>query len=163
MILAIGSQNEFLHVYQNDGDLVAANIIGPGPGQFSLPVEFFDGEGNQFTGAYDGQGNLVALTATADPPDLTAFLQRLQNILDVVWSYVENNPAGIVDDPPGSRAALQVALAEFLQLGTLAALSRPLQLLVAGRSDDINAMEAAGQLDPGSFGHNALHAAGRGH
>lgn len=153
MILAIGSQNDFLHVYQNENDLVAAKVIGPGERQFTGPVEFFDSEGNQFTGVNDGQGNLMALNPTADPLDLPALLQRLRNPFDRVRSYIEDNSEDF---------DLQVrdAAARLLQASTSAELNGFLRFFVA---DSPNENVIGFEQNPGNQGHNAFHSVGIGH
>lgn len=92
MILAIGSRDDFLHVYQDEQVLLEDLAIGAGEGESSGPIEFFDSEGHRLTGKYDRQWRLLSLTPTTEQPNLALVRQRVQNCLDHVRSYIKGHP-----------------------------------------------------------------------
>lgn len=163
LILTIGSQDDFrtvcqnddfLHVYQNTKELLADNAVGPGPGQFSGPIEFFDSDGHRFAGVYDQQRNLLALTPTADPPNFPALLQWVRNAFDRVRSFIEDNP----EEAAGFDTEVMEALAQLPHLSNSAELRKFLQVFVAVPVDAVPvAGPDGGLLNPGSSGHNAIH------
>lgn len=92
MILAIGSRDDFLHVYKDDRELLADNDIGAGPDELSGPLEFFDSDGHRLTGVYDQQWRLLGLTRTTEPRNPDAVQQRVQNVIDHMRSSIERHP-----------------------------------------------------------------------
>lgn len=92
MILAIGSRDDFLHVYQDDQELLADHGIGAGVGENSGPLEFFDSDGHRLAGVYDQAWKVQRLTPTTEAPNPDLVRQRVQNSLDRVQRYIENNP-----------------------------------------------------------------------
>lgn len=155
MILAIGSRNDFVHVYRSEGELIADNSIGAGPGRFSGPIEFFDSDGRQFTGVNDEQGNLRALNPTGDSLDLPVFLQRVRNAFAPLRSFLAEHPEESVPEVTSA-------------LGQLSSLSSPedlrnfLQVFVV-EPGSIGRSAPDREQDPGSPGHNALHRMGINH
>lgn len=91
MIIAIGSRDDFLHVYQDEQELLGDHAIGAGDGERSGPIEFFDSEGHRLIGEYDRQWRLLGLTRTTESPNPALVWQRVQNSLDRVRRYIENN------------------------------------------------------------------------
>lgn len=91
MILAIGTRDNFLHVYKNDRELLADNDIGAGPDELSGPLEFFDSDGYRLTGVYDRQWRLLRLTRTTEPRNPDAVQRRVQNVIDHMRSYIERH------------------------------------------------------------------------
>lgn len=161
MILAIGNRDDFLHVYQNDKELIADKAVGPGPKQFSGPVEFFDSDGRRFAGEHDQQGNLLALNPTADPPDLPALLQRVRNTFDRGRSFMEDHPDDFTEFGPEVKGTL----ARLPHLSTSAELREFLQIFTS-RPPSGNARLASIPVphpDKDSTWHNWLHKSGIGH
>lgn len=91
MILVIGSQNTFLHVYKDDRELLSDDNIGAGEGERRFPLEFFDSDGLRLAGEYDSQWRLLRLVPTADPPHLDAVKRRAQKVVDHMRSYAKNH------------------------------------------------------------------------
>jgi len=92
MVLAIGSRNNFLHVYQDDQTLIADHEIGAGTGESRFPLEFFDSDGRQLAGEYDAQWRLLRLVPTAEPHNLNAVQHRVQKVIDHMRSYAVSHP-----------------------------------------------------------------------
>lgn len=154
MILVIGSRDDFVHVYRNINELIADRAIGPGPAQFSGPVEFFDGDGRRFAGEHDQQGNLLALNPTADSIDLPTILPRVRNTFGRVRSYVDAHPAEF-------EAPVKATLAQLPSLSTWEEVRSFLRNFVPAPDNLLRA--GPGNIDPQSGWHNALHRAGVGH
>jgi hypothetical protein len=91
-IVAIGSQNNFIHVYPDERALLADHDIGAGVGESHLPLEFFDGEGRRLAGVYDGRWHLLRLVPTAESADLDGVRQRVESVLAYLRSFVEQHP-----------------------------------------------------------------------
>jgi len=91
-ILAIGSRDDFLHVYADVQELLSDDTIGAGPEELSGPIEFFDGDGYRLTGVYDRQWHLLRLVRTSEPASSDAVAQRVQNVIDNMRSYIERHP-----------------------------------------------------------------------
>lgn len=107
LILAIGSQDDFLHVYQNDEELLADDSIGVELGKFSDALEFFDSEGHRLAGVYNRQWQLLRLTPTTSEPDLSALLQRVQNTINhLVRSFSKDNPEASAEFDPAVKEGL---------------------------------------------------------
>lgn len=92
MILAIGSLDDFLHVYKDDRELLADSGIGAGPSGSAGALEFFDSRGYRLAGIYDQRWNLVRLTPTAESPNPAAVQERVQNVIDHMRNAVQDNP-----------------------------------------------------------------------
>lgn len=156
MILAIGSRNDYLHIYNNVSELLADNAIGPGQGQFSGPIEFFDSDGHRLTGAHYQQGNLRSLNLTADPPDLSAVLQRLRTVFDHVRSFLDNNP----EEAAKIEADVKVksAFARLPHLSTSADLREFLVVFVSPPAGGEFSLEGEERHPgPNSIGHDLFH------
>ena len=91
MILAIGTENDFLHVYYDDQKLLQDHKIGAGAGEIAPPLEFFDSEGYRLAGKYDRQWQLLGLTRTDEPPNLALVRWRVQKTFEYLRSYIERN------------------------------------------------------------------------
>ncbi|MCA1674623.1 MAG: hypothetical protein LC799_21340 [Actinobacteria bacterium] len=91
MILAIGSQNNFLHIYDDERELLADDDIGAGVGESRFPLEFFDSDGHRLAGVYDGKWHLLRLMPTADPvrPDAVQYRvwQVIARLRELIKSY----------------------------------------------------------------------------
>ncbi|HEY0486064.1 MAG TPA: hypothetical protein VGD72_07435 [Mycobacteriales bacterium] len=92
LILAIGSQDTFLHVYRDQQDLMSDQDIGAGVGEHPFPLEFFDTDGHRLTGVYDGRWHLLRLAPTADPPDPSKVRRRVLGVLAYLRTFVDTRP-----------------------------------------------------------------------
>lgn len=92
MILAIGSQDNFLHVYHDAQEVLQDDKIGAGKDEKSGPLEFFDSDGYRLTGQYSPTWQLRGLTRTEEPPDQSLVRQRVQNCIDHLRSYIKSHP-----------------------------------------------------------------------
>ncbi len=92
MILAIGAQDDFLHVYHDAQELLGDHKIGAGEEERCGPLEFFDSAGYRLAGTYSPTWQLQGLTRTADSADPTQLRQRVQSCIDHLRSYIKNHP-----------------------------------------------------------------------
>jgi hypothetical protein len=92
MILAIAVYDDFLHVYDNEGDLLADDTLCARAGEKFGALEFFDSEGYRLAGKYDGQWRLLRLTRTADSSNSPLVLQRVQSAVDHLRWYIKSHP-----------------------------------------------------------------------
>ncbi len=81
-IVAIGSQDNFAHVYPSEQAMLAEDDIGGGVGESRFPLEFFDGEGRRLVGVYDRHWRLTRLLPTTQRGDDTQLLRRLRRVVE---------------------------------------------------------------------------------
>jgi len=124
LILVIGIRDEFLHVFQNDEELLTVNTIGTDAGEKPSPIEFFDSDGRRLAGIYNREWKLQQLIPTTGKPDLLALLLRVRNALGNLRSLIESNP----EDSALFGTATKDALLEFSQVRTAADLREYLQV-----------------------------------
>ena len=159
MILAIGSRDDFLHVYRDDRELLSDDDIGAGAGEISGPLEFFNTQGYRLTGVYDRRWHLVRLVPTTDPPDLTTVARRVRNVIDRMRLYLTRHPEeaalyGMTSDE---------ALTLFPCLDTSLRLEEFLRAFV-GDGERVHPRAAGlGDDDSGSQWHNFWHRSGWNH
>ena len=91
-ILAIGSDDDFLHVYENVQELLSDDTIGTGPEELSGPIEFFDSDGYRLAGEYDRQWHLLNLKRTTEQANPAAVAQRVRNVIDHMRWCLERHP-----------------------------------------------------------------------
>ncbi|MGH3925216.1 MAG: hypothetical protein ACRDTT_20540 [Pseudonocardiaceae bacterium] len=165
LILAIGSKDDFLHVYRNDKELLADNTIGAGPGELSGPIEFFDTDGHRLTGVYDRQWRLLQLTPTTSRPNLPALLRRVGKAINHLRSFIEDHP----EESAEFGTEVANALQQLPRLRTSADLRRYLQTFVAhpaGAETGVSALSDSGPdiIKHAQAGfHNLAHRAGWNH
>lgn len=92
MIVAIGSNDDFIHAYEDEQALLQDHTIGAGKGELSGPLEFFDTAGHRLTGVYDRKWRLLCLKPTADRPDPDLLRQRVQNAFEHLRLQIKNLP-----------------------------------------------------------------------
>lgn len=160
MILAIGSQNTFLHVYDDESELLADDDIGAGVGESRFPLEFFDGEGQRLAGVYDGQWRLLRLMPTADEADPDALQRRVQQVTEHLRASIEAHPEDVAlfgmtvqkalefFPPPDESEDLKTSLLAFSSAGAHSSHAAPAGLV---------------ENDSGSMRHNAAHIFGNPH
>lgn len=165
MILAIGSRDDFLHVYHNDKELLSDNTIGAGPGELSGPIEFFDSDGRRLTGVYDRQWHLLQLTPTTSRPNLPALLRRVGNVINHLRSFIEDRPEASAE----FGAEVQEALQQLPRLHTSTDLRRYLDAFVAHSTSGDTSISALSDDGPDIIEHakagfhNLAHKAGWNH
>lgn len=155
LILAIGSRDEFLHVFQNDQELLAVNTIGTDPGEYSSPIEFFDSDGHRLAGVYDRQWQLRRLSPTTGKSDLPVLLRRVRNAVDNLQSLVENNP----EDSALFGTAVKEGLLQFSRVRTSADLRDYLQAYFPrpGAEQAETGDQAFGIASPADVNGNPFH------
>lgn len=155
MILAIGTRDDFLHIYHNDQELIADNDIGAGPGELSGPIEFFDSDGYRLAGIYDRRWHLLRLTPTTEPPNPAAVARRVRNVVDHLRSYLSRHP----EEAALYGMTVDEVLECFPRLCDSAELEDSLLALAAHHSG--RAVGAAHLVDDDQPGwHNAMHRMG---
>lgn len=92
MIIAIGTRDDFLHVYADDQDLLSDHDIGAGEGELTGPIEFFDSDGHRLTGVYDQRWHLLRLVPTTEPPDRENLERRVRNFVDHMRAQIDQHP-----------------------------------------------------------------------
>jgi len=159
MILAIGSRDDFLHVYQDDQELLADDDIGAGVGELSGPLEFFNTDGYRLTGVYDRRWHLLRLAPTADPPDLPTVLRRVRDVIDQMRLYIARHPeeTALYGMTPGE------ALTLFPGLDTSLSLEESLLAFVGDGASVHPRTAGLGDDDSGSQWHNFWHRRGWNH
>ena len=151
MILAIGSRDDFLHVYQDDRELLSDHDIGAGVGEISGPLEFFNSDGYRLAGVYDQRWNLLRLVPTADPPKLPAVQKRVRLTIDHVRSFIEDH----AEECALYGMTVQEALVELPRLSASADLREYLQTFFAHPAS--GGTGASGDVDHDRPGwHNAV-------
>lgn len=141
MILAIGSRDDFLHVYRDDQELLSDDDIGAGVGELSGPLEFFNSHGYRLTGVYDRRWHLLRLVPTAEPKQPGAVQQRVRNVIDHLRSYIGRHPeeAALYGMTVDEALALIPHVSESMDLETslrvFSGTTDHSQLMVAGRGD----------------------------
>jgi hypothetical protein len=152
-VLAIGGENNFLHVYKDEAALLRDGDIGTGVGESRFPLEFFDSDGHRLAGLYDGEWRLMRLvpTAEADPCRLA---ERVTEVLVYMRTYIEEHP----DVMRLYGLTQQEALALFAEPGPdqdLRTLLAP--LLALDLEDDHFPAGALGDEDDRGIMHNIFH------
>jgi hypothetical protein len=160
MILAIGSQNTFLHIYDDERKLLADDDIGAGVGESRFPLEFFDSDGYRLAGVYDGRWNLLRLLPTADQPCPGSVLRRVRQVTEHLRRFIKSAPAEVMLFGLTEEEALELfpLPVESLDLKTV--------LLSFTAEDGRNSHSAfmeLGDNDTQGFGHAMRHLAGNAH
>jgi len=95
MIVAIGSQNTFLHVYKDEHELLQDDDIGAGAGESRFPLEFFDSDGHRLAGVYDGRWHMLRLMRTADPHRPEVLQRRVQQVVEHLRTSIKAHPEDV--------------------------------------------------------------------
>lgn len=160
MILAIGSQNTFLHVYDDERELLADDDIGAGVGESRFPLEFFDSEGRRLAGVYDGQWRLIRLMPTAEESDPDALQRRVQQVTEHLRASIKDHP----EDVELFGMTVQQALEFFPPPDESEDLATSLLAFSSGEAHrSHSAFAGLGEYDSGSMRHNAAHIFGNPH
>ncbi|MGH3941673.1 MAG: hypothetical protein ACRDTG_24195 [Pseudonocardiaceae bacterium] len=167
IILAIGVRNDFLHVYQDEKELLTDDTIGAGQAELSGPIEFFDGDGHRLTGVYDRKWNLLELVPTTSPPDLPTLLRRVRKAFEHLRSFIETHPQEL----SGNNIELRAALLQLRGVSTSAELREFLQNFIAhpsAKKDEavekpVDRPVGIAIVDDQPGLHNAWHRAGWNH
>jgi hypothetical protein len=91
-VLAIGGENNFVHVYKDEAALLRDGDIGAGVGESRFPLEFFDSDGRRLAGVYDGSWQLARLVPTEDDPQPRRLAERVAGVLLYMRTYIEEHP-----------------------------------------------------------------------
>lgn len=160
MILAIGSHNTFLHVYDNERELLADDDIGSGVGETRFPLEFFNSDGYRLAGVYDGHWRLLQLMPTTDKAQPKTILQRVQQVVRHLRRSVTSHPE-------------EVALYGLTEAEALELLPQPdewndldtalFAFVGKGARSSHAAVTGLGDNDYGDWSHNAAHIWGNPH
>ncbi len=151
-IVAIGSQDNFAHVYPSERAMLAENDIGGGVGESRFPLEFFDGEGRRLVGVYDGHWRLTRLLPTEQEGDTEALLRRLRRVVE--------NKKETFRRRPDIVALYGLTPEEAIEL--LAESSGPLDTIVSAldafaATPGPRAGTRGRENDPGGWLHRLLH------
>lgn len=157
-ILAIGSRDDFLHVYTDDRELLADHDIGAGPGEVSGPLEFFDSDGHRLTGVYNQQWHLLGLARTTEPRNPDAVQQRVQNFIDHMRSAIKRHP----EEATLYGTTVDEVLELFPRLSAPTDLETSLRAFMgdAGHGHVMVAARGEGDERPNNRKHNFMHRLG---
>jgi hypothetical protein len=150
MILAIGAQDNFLHVYHDAQELLQDRKVGAA-GQRSGPLEFFDSAGYRLVGQYSQEWKLRGLTRTEEPPNRELIRQRVQNCIDHLRGYLKSH-AEEIESP---EMTVDEALARCPDLGGPSNVEAFLQTLTHQRKGEVGVAHPTS--DPW---HNLWHGSG---
>lgn len=160
MILAIGSQNTFLHVYNDERELLADDDIGAGVGESRFPIEFFDSDGYRLAGVYDGHWHLVRLMPTAEEAHPDAVLRRVWQVTEHLRAFIKAHP----EEVELFGMTVQEALEFFPAPEESQDLKTALLVFSSGEAHRSHAaLSGLGEHDAGSMRHNAAHIFGNPH
>lgn len=160
MILAIGSQNTFLHVYDDERELLADDDIGAGVGESRFPLEFFNSDGYRLAGVYDERWHLLRLMPTMEParPDMVQY--RVWQVTAHLRTFITSHPDEV--------ALYGMTEEEALELFPLPDESLDLKTtLLSFAAEDVRSSHSAlmglGDNDTQGAGHNMRHFFGTAH
>jgi hypothetical protein len=153
-VLAIGAENNFVHVYKDEAALLRDGDIGAGVGESRFPLEFFDSDGQRLAGVYDGEWRLTRLVPTDDDPRPRRLAERVAGVLAYLRTYVEEHPDvmrlyGLTQE---EALALFAGPSRGQDLRSLLA-----PLLVVDLEDDHFPVGALGDDDDRGIMHNIFH------
>jgi hypothetical protein len=150
MILAIGAQDNFLHVYHDVQELLQDHQIGADQAK-SGPLEFFDSAGYRLAGRYSSEWRLHDLTPTEETPDQDLVRRRVQNCINYLRSYIKSHP----EELTSYQMTEDEALARCPDLGGPSHLQAFLETLTHRRRDEISVAHRTND-----FWHNLWHGSG---
>lgn len=154
-VVAVASDDTWVHVYASLDELLEDRDIGTGPEEKSGALVFYDGRGRRLAPAFTPQWtlkDLVPLDGSERPDEL---YERLQRAAEHLRQFIENNPQDVALF--GMEPAEAIELIRWPDRSDLA---RSLADLAQEAQDGEVVGTGRNSSHPGSSLHNLKHRAG---